>query len=62
MGASVFEVEHNGLFYGFEYCSDHRWLHHTKWPDGVTSYTLCAGCGHTLEMAKEAAKRHVIAW
>ena len=22
MGASVFEVEHNGLFYEFEYCSD----------------------------------------
>ena len=62
MGASVFEVEHNGLFYGFEYCSDHRWLHHTKWPDGDTSYTLCAGSGHTLEMAKKAAKRHVIAW
>ena len=62
MGASVFEVEHNGLFYGFEYCSDNRWLHPTKWPDGDTSYTLCAGSGHTLEMAKKAAKRHVIAW
>ena len=34
MGASIFEIEHNGLFYEFEFDSDHKWTHHTKWPDG----------------------------
>jgi len=62
MPASIFETEHNGLIYEFEYDSDHRWMHHTKWPDGASNYVLCAGAGHTLEMAKESAKRHVIAW
>ena len=62
MGASVFEIEHNGLIYEFEYDSDHQWMHHTKWPDNKTAYTLCTGSGHTLQSAKEAAKRHVIAW
>ena len=62
MGASIFEVEHNGLFYEFEYCSDHKWMHHTKWPDGKTSYTLCTGAGNTLQSAKEAARRHIVAW
>ena len=62
MGASIFEVEHNGLFYEFEYDSDHQWLHHIKWPDGNTNYVLCAGAGHSLQLAKESAKRHLVAW
>ena len=43
MSASIFEVEHNGLFYEFEFDSDHKWTHHTKWPDGQTSYSLLQG-------------------
>ena len=62
MGASVFEIEHNGLFYEFQFDFDHKWLHHTKWPDGDTDYKLCTGAGHTLQSAKETAQRHVVAW
>ena len=62
MSGSIFQTEHNGLIYEFEYDYEHNWMHHTKWPDGKTTYTLCTGAGHTLQSAKEAAKRHVIAW
>ncbi len=62
MGASVFEVEHNGLFYEFEFDSDHKWTHHTKWPDGHTSYSLLQGAGGTLDNAKKRCKEHIIAW
>ena len=62
MGASIFEIEHNGLFYEFEFDSDHKWTHHTKWPDGQTSYSLLQGAGQTLENAKKRCKEHIIAW
>ena len=62
MGASVFEVEHNGLFYEFEFDSDHKWTHHTKWPDGHKSYSLLQGAGQNLENAKKRCKEHIIAW
>ena len=62
MSGSIFQTEHNGLIYEFEYDFDHKWMHHTKWPDGASNYVLCAGAGHTLQMAKESAKLHVIAW
>ena len=62
MGASVFEIEHNGLFYEFEFDSDHKWTHHTKWPDGQTSYSLLQGAGQNLENAKKRCKEHIIAW
>ena len=26
------------------------------------NYTLCTGAGHTLQSAKEAAQRHIVAW
>ena len=53
MGATVFEIEHNGLFYEFEFDSDHKWTHHTKWPDGKKSYVLLQGAGINLENAKK---------
>ena len=62
MGATVFEIEHNGLFYEFEFDSDHKWTHHTKWPDGHKSYVLLQGAGQTLENAKKRCKEHIIAW
>ena len=62
MGASVFEIEHNGLFYEFEFDSDHKWIHHTKWPDGKKSYVLLQGAGINLENAKKRCKQHIVAW
>ena len=62
MGASVFEIEHNGLFYEFEFDSDHKWTHHTKWPDGKKSYVLLQGAGINLENAKKRCKQHIVAW
>jgi len=56
MGASVFEVEHNGLFYEFEFDSEYKWVHHTKWPDGKTSYCLLQNAGGTLERAKKICR------
>ena len=32
----TFFVEHNGLVYEFEYDTNHKLMHHTKWPDGET--------------------------
>tara|TARA_A100000172_G_scaffold80079_1_gene68648 strand:- start:349 stop:1668 length:1320 start_codon:yes stop_codon:yes gene_type:complete len=62
MSGSVFQVEYNGLFYEFEFDSDHKWTHHTKWPDGHTSYALLQGAGGTLDNAKKRCKEHIIAW
>jgi hypothetical protein len=58
----TFFVEHNGLVYEFEYDINRRLMHHTKWPDGEKNYTHCTGSGHTLKSAKEAARRHIVAW
>jgi len=62
MGASVFDVEFNGLLYTFEFDSDHQWTHHTKWPDGKKSYSLLQDAGGTLERAKVRCKEHIKAW
>ena len=29
----------------FEFDGDHKWTHHTKWPDGDECYVLLQNCG-----------------
>ena len=62
MGFIHFDITHNDLIYEFEYQYTNKSLHHTKWPDGKESGRLCGGSGSSLEDAKIAAKKHIIAW
>jgi hypothetical protein len=62
MGFILFDITHNDLIYEFEYQYTNKLLHHIKWPDGKESGRLCAGSGGSLEDAKIAAKKHIIAW
>ena len=62
MGSVIFFVEHNALIYEFTLDTQHKWIHHTKWPDGKESYRLLQNVGETLKDAKIRCKQYIIAW
>ena len=60
MGATVWEIIHNGLPY--EFMLEDGLMYHVRWPDGKKAKVLCTGAGNTTEMAKESSRQHLVAW